>query len=131
MGAESLRWMKQEEAKVEDCNKGDMNDIWDIALEDVPFIPQTIHTTPPDKDYVAPATKSIMDELLEEFKDKILDITVNDGETDFNPTRDIKELERLRTKDTQSHFTKKKVHKESELFIHTQQLCPLWSDQVV
>ncbi|GJU46764.1 hypothetical protein Tco_1204030 [Tanacetum coccineum] len=31
-----------------------------------PLIPQPIHTTPPDKDYVAPATKLILEELLEE-----------------------------------------------------------------
>nr|GEV47374.1 hypothetical protein [Tanacetum cinerariifolium] len=120
--------MKQEEAKVEECDEGDIYDIWDITIEDVerlrhlftpsvhtllepdpmvqscvpplpfpdevkvvrdeepnndvdsiyihvpdvmddviqPSIPQTINTTPHDKDYVAHATKSILDELLEE-----------------------------------------------------------------
>ncbi|GJS61319.1 hypothetical protein Tco_0656103 [Tanacetum coccineum] len=60
-----------------------------------PLIPQTIHTTPPDKDYVAPATKPILDEILEEFGDEILNISMVDEEADFNPTRDIEELERL------------------------------------
>ncbi|GJX04849.1 hypothetical protein Tco_0190765 [Tanacetum coccineum] len=112
MVAKSLRGMKQKETKVEDCDEGDMDDIWDITVKDVerlrklitptvltlpeldlvvrqcvpllpppnevkgvweeepnndidsisiqvpdvmdnvtqPFIPQIIHTTPPDKD---------------------------------------------------------------------------------
>ncbi|GJX47774.1 hypothetical protein Tco_0272964 [Tanacetum coccineum] len=77
------------------------------AMDDViqPLIPQVIHTTPPDKDYVAPATKSILDELLEEFGDKILNVTVVDKEADCNPTKDIEELEKLLAKDPQSYFT--------------------------
>nr|GEU56477.1 hypothetical protein [Tanacetum cinerariifolium]GEV06779.1 hypothetical protein [Tanacetum cinerariifolium]GEV09352.1 hypothetical protein [Tanacetum cinerariifolium] len=162
---ENLR--KQEEAKVEECDDGDIYNIWDITVEDVeilrqiltrsvhtlpepdhvvqpcvpllpspdelkvvrdeepnndvdsnsiqvidnmddviqPSIPQTTHTTPPDKDYVAPATKSIFNELLEEFKDEILNVTVVDEEADFNPTR-VEELEILLAKDPQSYFTK-------------------------
>ncbi|GJV40644.1 hypothetical protein Tco_1419084 [Tanacetum coccineum] len=76
IGLENLR--KQDEAKV-------------------PLILQTIHTTPPNRDYVAPTTKSILDELLEEFRDEILDITMVDEEADFNPTKDIEELECLIT----------------------------------
>ncbi|GJU49702.1 hypothetical protein Tco_1219257 [Tanacetum coccineum] len=34
-GAESLKGMKQEEAKVEECDEGNINDIWDITIEDV------------------------------------------------------------------------------------------------
>ncbi|GJT31341.1 hypothetical protein Tco_0911616 [Tanacetum coccineum] len=94
-GAKNLRRMgiceydvdlEKEEAEVEDDNDdGDAYDIWDITVEDVerirqflmpnvleeideviqPLIPQPIHTTPPNDDYVAPATKSILDELLE------------------------------------------------------------------
>ncbi|GJZ87654.1 hypothetical protein Tco_0659264 [Tanacetum coccineum] len=64
-----------------------------------PFIPQTIHTTPPNDDYVAPATNSILDELLEEFKDEIVNVTMVDEEADSNATRDIEELERLLAKD--------------------------------
>ncbi|GJX95079.1 hypothetical protein Tco_0349665 [Tanacetum coccineum] len=45
-----------------------------------------------------PATKSILDELLEEFSDEILNVTMVDEEANFNPTRDIKELERLLAK---------------------------------
>ncbi|GKA80679.1 hypothetical protein Tco_0787371 [Tanacetum coccineum] len=40
-------------------------DVMDDVIQ--PSIPQVIHTTPPPyKDYVAPATKSILDEILEE-----------------------------------------------------------------
>nr|GEV35680.1 integrase, catalytic region, zinc finger, CCHC-type, peptidase aspartic, catalytic [Tanacetum cinerariifolium] len=35
MGAESLKGMKQEETKVEDCDEGLMDDIWDIMVKDV------------------------------------------------------------------------------------------------
>ncbi|GKC62368.1 hypothetical protein Tco_1094966 [Tanacetum coccineum] len=104
IGVENLR--KQEEDKVDDYDKGDMDNIWNIK---VPLIPQTIHTTPPDKDYVAPATKLILDKFLEEFEDEILNITVVDEEADFNPTRDIEELERLIATDHQSSFTEIKV----------------------
>ncbi|GKD78851.1 hypothetical protein Tco_1341472, partial [Tanacetum coccineum] len=64
-----------------------------------PLIPKTIHNMPPDKDYVAPATKSILDKLLKEFEDEILNVTMVDEEADFNPTNDIEELERLLAKD--------------------------------
>ncbi|GKD58439.1 hypothetical protein Tco_1295948 [Tanacetum coccineum] len=86
------------------------NDVGSISIQvpDVmdgeiqPSIPQSIHTPPPDKDYVAPATKSILDELLEEFGDEILNVTVVDEGDDFNPTKDIEELERILAKDPQS-----------------------------
>nr|GEV22827.1 actin-binding, cofilin/tropomyosin type [Tanacetum cinerariifolium] len=71
-----------------------------------PLIPQPIHTIPPNDDYVAPATKLILDKLLDEFGDKILNVTMVNEEADFNLTKDIEELERLLAKDPQSHFTK-------------------------
>ncbi|GJX41861.1 F-box domain containing protein, partial [Tanacetum coccineum] len=78
---------KKEAEGEDDDDDGDTYDIWDITVEDVerirqflmpsvpdemddviqPLIPQPIHTRPPNDDYVAPATKSILDELLEEF----------------------------------------------------------------
>ncbi|GJW37226.1 hypothetical protein Tco_0060146 [Tanacetum coccineum] len=64
-----------------------------------------IHTTPPNDDYVAPATKLILDELLEEFGDEILNVTMVDNEVDFYPTEDLEELERLLAKEPQSKFT--------------------------
>ncbi|GKC94848.1 hypothetical protein Tco_1160290 [Tanacetum coccineum] len=75
-----------------------------------PLIPEPIHTTPPNDDYVAPATKSILDELLEEFEDEILNVTMVDDEANFNPTKDLEELERLLTKEPQSNFTEIQVH---------------------
>ncbi|GJY98401.1 hypothetical protein Tco_0515311 [Tanacetum coccineum] len=92
--------LEKEEAEVEDGDDGDTYDMWDITIKDVerirqflmpnvpdeidkviqPLIPQPIHTTPPDEDYVAPATKSILDDLLEEVEDEILNVTrVDEG----------------------------------------------------
>ncbi|GJW63975.1 hypothetical protein Tco_0115859 [Tanacetum coccineum] len=70
-----------------------------------PLIPEPIHTIPPNDDYVAPATKSILDELLEEFRDEISNVTMVDDEADFNLTKDLEELERLLAKEPQSNFT--------------------------
>ncbi|GJR20228.1 galactan beta-1,4-galactosyltransferase GALS3-like protein [Tanacetum coccineum] len=74
--------------------------------EDVqPVIPEPIHTTPPDDDYVAPATQSILDKLLEKFGDEILNVAMIEEEADFNPTKDLEELERLLAMRPQSNFT--------------------------
>ncbi|GJS53308.1 hypothetical protein Tco_0626670 [Tanacetum coccineum] len=73
-----------------------------------PLIPEPIHTTPPNDDYVAPATKSILDELLEEFGDEILNVATIDEEAD--PTKDLEELERLLAMRPQSNFTKIQGH---------------------
>ncbi|GJV75744.1 hypothetical protein Tco_1507328 [Tanacetum coccineum] len=100
MGAENLRGMKQEEAKVEDCDEGNMDDIWDIMVEDV----ESLRQEEPDNDI-----GSIPTQLLEEFEDKILDITVVDEEDDFNSTRDIEELERLISIDYELSFTEIKA----------------------
>ncbi|GJZ49803.1 hypothetical protein Tco_0603993 [Tanacetum coccineum] len=121
---------ESEEPQAEHGDDRDTYDIWDITVEDVelirqfltpnvpdemdeviqPLIPQPIHTTPPNDDYVAPATKSILDELLEEFSDKILNVTMVDKEVNFNPTKDIEELERIFAKDPQPYFTEIQVH---------------------
>ncbi|GJX96480.1 retrovirus-related pol polyprotein from transposon TNT 1-94 [Tanacetum coccineum] len=111
-----------EEDQEEDGVDEDTFDMWDIMVEDIewirkifnvpkeideiaqPLIPEPIHTTPPNDDYVAPATKSILDELLEEFGDEILNVTMVDDKADFNPTKDLEELERLLTKEPQSNF---------------------------
>ncbi|GKE72398.1 hypothetical protein Tco_1534439 [Tanacetum coccineum] len=71
-----------EEDHEEDGDDGDTFDMWDITVEDVeqirkffnvpdeidkivqPLIPEPIHTTPPNDDYVAQATKLILDKLL-------------------------------------------------------------------
>ncbi|GKD63161.1 hypothetical protein Tco_1305269 [Tanacetum coccineum] len=68
------------------------------------LVPEPIHTTLPNDDYVPHDTKSIMDELLEEFRDEILNVTMVDDEADFNPTKDLEELEKLLAKEPQSKF---------------------------
>ncbi|GJT98103.1 integrase, catalytic region, zinc finger, CCHC-type containing protein [Tanacetum coccineum] len=113
-----------EEDQEEDGDDEDTFDMWDIMVEDVerirkffnvpneideivqPLIPEPIDTTPPNDDYVAPTTKSILDELLEELRDEILNITMVDDEADFNPTKDLEELERLLAKEPQTNFMK-------------------------
>ncbi|GKB88192.1 hypothetical protein Tco_0960464 [Tanacetum coccineum] len=73
----------------------DSPDVLEMDDLEQPLIPEPIHTTPPNDDYVAPATKSMLDELLEEFGDEILNLTMVDEEDNFNPTKDLEELERL------------------------------------
>ncbi|GJT67922.1 hypothetical protein Tco_1019402 [Tanacetum coccineum] len=114
-----------EDDQKEDGDDRDTFDMWDITVEDVerirqfltpnvpeviedviqPLIPKTLHTTPPNEGYVAPATKPILDDLLEEFGNEILNVTIVDEEADFNPIKDIEELERLLAKDALSHYT--------------------------
>ncbi|GJQ89805.1 hypothetical protein Tco_0000944 [Tanacetum coccineum] len=94
------------------------------VIEDViqPLIPTTLHTTPPNEDYVAPATKPILEKLLE---DKILNVAMVDEEAD--PTRDLEEPERLLVK--YPHFMEIHVHSvitKLEPFIHTQPLSPVY-----
>ncbi|GKE29486.1 hypothetical protein Tco_1444870 [Tanacetum coccineum] len=136
-----------EEDQEEDGDDGDTFDMWDITVEEVerirkffnvpdeideivqPLIPEPIHTTPPNDDYVAPATKSILDELLEEFRDEILNVTMDDEEADFNPNKDLEVLERLLAEEPQSNFTKIQVHLvivNTKHFLHTQLMNPLY-----
>ncbi|GJY01022.1 hypothetical protein Tco_0359174, partial [Tanacetum coccineum] len=136
-------WEQDDDSKEdqeEDGDNGDTFDMWDIMVEDVerirkffnvpneidevvqPLILEPIHTTPPNDDYVAPATKSILDELLEEFEDVILNVTMDDEEADFNPTKDLEELERLLAEEPQSNFTEIQVHSviiNTKPFLHT------------
>ncbi|GJU08088.1 hypothetical protein Tco_1124518 [Tanacetum coccineum] len=93
----------------------------------IPKKPHSHHTT--YDDYVAPATKSILDKLLEEFEDEILNVTMVDDEADFNPTKDLEELDRLLAKEPQSNFSEIHVHSvtiNTEPFIHTQLMSPLY-----
>ncbi|GJX84428.1 hypothetical protein Tco_0335202, partial [Tanacetum coccineum] len=133
------------EDQEENGDDEDTFDMWDITAEDVkrirkffnvpdeideivqPLIPEPIHTTPPNDDYVAHATKSILDELLEEFGDEILNVATTDEEAD--PTKDLKELERLLAMRPQSNFTEIQVHSviiNTKPFIHTQLMSPLY-----
>ncbi|GJS18792.1 hypothetical protein Tco_0413264 [Tanacetum coccineum] len=87
-----------------------------------PLIPTTLHTTPPNEDYVAPATKPILEKLLEINH---LNVAMVDEEAD--PTRDLEEPERLLVE--YPHFMEIHVHSvitKLEPFIHTQPLSPLY-----
>nr|GEV33238.1 phytochrome B [Tanacetum cinerariifolium] len=136
-----------DEDQEEDGDDGDTFDMWNITVEDVerirrffnvpdeideivqPVIPEPIHTTPPNDDYVAPATKLNLNKLLEELCDEILNVAMIDEEANFNPTKDLEELERLLAFRPQSNFTKIQVHLviiNTMLFIHTQLMSPLY-----
>ncbi|GJS30551.1 hypothetical protein Tco_0491171 [Tanacetum coccineum] len=98
-------------------------------LSNTTFDPTTPHTTPPDEDYVALATKSILDDLLKEFGDEILNVTLVDEGAECSPTKDLEELERLLAKYFKSHYTEIQVHYviiDTEPFIHTQPMSPLY-----
>nr|GEX04767.1 phytochrome B [Tanacetum cinerariifolium] len=60
-----------------------------------------------DVDIKTSTTKSNLDELLEEFGDEILNVTMVDEEADFNPTKDIEDLERLLAKDPQLYLMRR------------------------
>ncbi|GKA57111.1 hypothetical protein Tco_0756299 [Tanacetum coccineum] len=138
-------WEQDDDSKEDQEEDGDYGEIfymWDITTEDVErirkffnirdeidkivqlVIPEPIHTTQPNDDYVASATKSIFDELLEEFSDKILNVAIIDEEADFNPTKDLEELERLLAMRAQSNFMEIQVHSVN-INIHTQLMSPL------
>ncbi|GKC47268.1 hypothetical protein Tco_1064990 [Tanacetum coccineum] len=67
MGAENLKGMKQEEAKVEDYDEGNMDDIWDITVKDVERLKQlltpTIHTLPEPNPVVQPLLNVLVEGL--------------------------------------------------------------------
>ncbi|GKD41405.1 hypothetical protein Tco_1261612 [Tanacetum coccineum] len=138
-----------EEDQEEDGDDRDTFDMWDIMIGDVerirqfltpnvpevmedviqPLIPKTLHTPPPNEDYVAPATKSILDELLEEFGDEILNITMVDKGGNFNPNKDIEELEKLLANDPKPHYMEIQVNSviiNPKPFIHTEPMNPLY-----
>ncbi|GJV63454.1 hypothetical protein Tco_1474282 [Tanacetum coccineum] len=105
--------LEKKKAQVKYDDDDDIYDIWDIKVKNIE----------------PPTTKSILDKLLEEFRYEILNVTMVDEEANFNPTKDIEELERLLAKNTQSHFTKIHVHSvivKPEPFIHTQPMSPLY-----
>nr|GEY95603.1 hypothetical protein [Tanacetum cinerariifolium] len=131
-----------EEDQEDDGDDRDTFDMWDITVEDIeqirkvltpnisdiiedviqPLIITTLHITPPNEDYVAPATKPILDELLE---DKILNVAIVNEEA--NPTRDLEEPERILVEDP--HFTEIQVLSDisnTEPFIHTQPMSSLY-----
>ncbi|GJX80111.1 hypothetical protein Tco_0328260 [Tanacetum coccineum] len=121
-------WEHNDDSEEEDGDDEDTFDMWYITVEDVEqikkffnipdeideivqsLIPEPIHTTPLNDDYVAPATKSILDELLEEFGDEILNVATVDEEAD--PTKDLEEFERLLAMRQQLNFTEIQVDRD-------------------
>ncbi|GJZ09264.1 ribonuclease H-like domain-containing protein [Tanacetum coccineum] len=64
---------------------------YDIPLHDgvmQPLTPQTVHITPSDDDYVAPATNPILDKQLNEFGKEFSDITRVAKKANCNPVND-------------------------------------------
>ncbi|GJS72403.1 hypothetical protein Tco_0705244 [Tanacetum coccineum] len=127
--------LEKEEAEVEDDYDGDTYDIWDIMVEDVerisqflmpnvpdemdeviqPLIPQPIHTTPPNANYVAPATKSNLDELLEELDDEIMNVTMVDEEAAKDPQSYFTEIQKTFSKFRKNEWMLKRCGKLSNL----------------
>ncbi|GKB47542.1 hypothetical protein Tco_0898295 [Tanacetum coccineum] len=76
-----------------------------------PLIPQTVHITPPDDDYVSPATNPILNTHLNEFGKKFADNTRVYKNIDSNPVNDLKEL--LKAYDFKT-FIQKLLHQLSQ-----------------
>ncbi|GJV43808.1 hypothetical protein Tco_1428344 [Tanacetum coccineum] len=64
IGAENLRGIKQEEVQVEECNEGNMEEIWDITIEDIErlkrLLTPTIEALPKPKPMVQPYVPLIL-----------------------------------------------------------------------
>ncbi|GJZ62092.1 hypothetical protein Tco_0618229, partial [Tanacetum coccineum] len=82
-----------EEDQKKDGDDRDTFDMWDITVEDVERIRKFFNV--PDE----------IDEI-------ILNVAMVDEEADFNPTKDLEELEKLLTKEPQSNFTKIQVDRD-------------------
>ncbi|GJW77388.1 hypothetical protein Tco_0139070 [Tanacetum coccineum] len=89
---------------------------YDIPLHDgvmQPLAPQTVHITPPDDDYVVPATNPILDKQLNEFRKEFSDITRVAKKANCNPINDVKELSDIKTYDCET-FIRKLLHQVSQ-----------------
>ncbi|GJS68495.1 reverse transcriptase domain-containing protein [Tanacetum coccineum] len=115
-------------------DEGDMNDGCDITVEvcykikvkreeeldyDIPLqehvmqplTPQAVHITPPDDNYVAPATNPILNKHLNEFREELTNNTRVLKKIDSNPVNDLKEL--LKTYDFET-FIRELLHQLSQ-----------------
>ncbi|GJW38498.1 hypothetical protein Tco_0064343 [Tanacetum coccineum] len=72
--------MEKEEVEVEDDDDGDTYDIWHITVKDVERIRKFLMPNVPDE-----LDKSILDELLEEFNDEIMNVTMVNEEAAKDP----------------------------------------------
>ncbi|GKE22409.1 hypothetical protein Tco_1433921 [Tanacetum coccineum] len=114
IGDENLKRMEQDIDQDSICKQDDDLDDDQEEGGDDRDIFYIIHVTPPDENYVAPAIKSILDYLLEEFGEEILNVTMVDEGAECSPTKDLEELERLLAKDPQSHYTKIRGYNSEE-----------------
>ncbi|GJT07317.1 zf-CCHC domain-containing protein [Tanacetum coccineum] len=87
---------------------------YDIPLQDhvmQPLTPQIVHITPPDDNYVAPATNPILNKHLNEFGEEFANNTKVFEKIDSNPVNDLKEL--LNTYDFET-FIRELLHQLSQ-----------------
>ncbi|GJZ10039.1 hypothetical protein Tco_0544798 [Tanacetum coccineum] len=80
--------LEKDEAEVEDDDDGDTYDIWDIMVEDVERIRKYLMPNVPNE-----MDESILDELLEEFNDEIVNVTMVDKEAAKDPQSYFMELQ--------------------------------------
>ncbi|GJW62379.1 hypothetical protein Tco_0111714 [Tanacetum coccineum] len=71
--------------------------------------PLTVHITPLDDDYVAPATNPILDKQLNKFGEEFSNITRAAKKANDNPVKDVKELSDINTYDCET-FIRKLLH---------------------
>ncbi|GJT14848.1 hypothetical protein Tco_0873554 [Tanacetum coccineum] len=89
---------------------------YDIPLYDglmQPLTPQTVHITPPDDDYVAPATSPTLVKQLNEFGEECSDITRVAKKANCNLVNDVKELSNIKKYDCEI-FIRKLLHQVSQ-----------------
>ncbi|GJT21600.1 hypothetical protein Tco_0891537 [Tanacetum coccineum] len=82
---------------------------YDIPLHDgmiKPLTPQTVHSTPPDDDYVAPSTSPTLDKQLNKFGKECFDITRVAEKANGNPVEDVQELSDIKTYDCETFIRK-------------------------
>ncbi|GJV20888.1 retrovirus-related pol polyprotein from transposon TNT 1-94 [Tanacetum coccineum] len=85
---------------------------YDIPLHDgvmQPLTPQAVHITPPNDDYVAPATNPILDKQLNESGKECFDITRVAEKVNGNPVKYVQEHSDIKTYDCET-FIRKSLH---------------------
>ncbi|GKC28582.1 hypothetical protein Tco_1035876, partial [Tanacetum coccineum] len=91
-----------------------------------PFPHQTAHITPPDDDYVAPATNPIFDKQLNKFEEEFSNIAKVAEKANDNPVKDVKELSHINTYDCET-FILKLLHQVCSLEALTRLHSSTWA----
>ncbi|GJT85021.1 hypothetical protein Tco_1066738 [Tanacetum coccineum] len=103
-----------EETTIKEKMKDNADNVDAIQVSRRHILPRnTIHITPPDDDYVTPATNPILDKQLNEFKKKFSDITRVAKKANCNPVNDVKELSDIKKYDHET-FIQKLLHQVSQ-----------------